>query len=88
MLTSLLADRKEETYPCIFNFGMLMEVVSLLFRRRREKNSADIFDLARKRLQAAVQRPSLKGLESVNMQNIREFNDLKYRGELCECRHV
>ncbi|KAM5157916.1 centrosome and spindle pole-associated protein 1 [Mantella aurantiaca] len=47
--------------------------------RRREKNSADIFDLARKRLQAAVQRPSLKGLESVNMQNIREFNDLKYR---------
>ncbi|XP_068093566.1 centrosome and spindle pole-associated protein 1 isoform X2 [Hyperolius riggenbachi] len=47
--------------------------------RRREKNSADVFDLARQKLQATVRRPSLKGLESVNMQNIRDFNDLKYR---------
>ncbi|XP_018409709.1 PREDICTED: centrosome and spindle pole-associated protein 1 [Nanorana parkeri] len=47
--------------------------------QRREKGSADIFELARQRLQATVRRPSLKGLENVNMQNIREFNDLKYR---------
>ncbi|XP_040288737.1 centrosome and spindle pole-associated protein 1 isoform X1 [Bufo bufo] len=47
--------------------------------RRREKSSADVFDLARQKLQATVRRPSLKGLDSVNIQNIREFNDLKYR---------
>ncbi|XP_073439980.1 centrosome and spindle pole-associated protein 1 isoform X2 [Dendrobates tinctorius] len=47
--------------------------------RRKEKTSADVFDLARQRLQATVRRPSLKGPENVNMQNIRDFNDLKYR---------
>ncbi|XP_040210297.1 centrosome and spindle pole-associated protein 1 isoform X3 [Rana temporaria] len=47
--------------------------------RRREKGSADIFDLARQRVQATVRRPSLKELENVNLHNIREFNDLKYR---------
>ncbi|XP_075682259.1 centrosome and spindle pole-associated protein 1 isoform X2 [Rhinoderma darwinii] len=52
---------------------------SMSGRRRREKSSADVFDLARQRLQATVRRPSLKGLDSVNMQNIRDFNDLKYR---------
>ncbi|XP_075069710.1 centrosome and spindle pole-associated protein 1 isoform X2 [Mixophyes fleayi] len=46
---------------------------------KREKNSADVFELARQRLQATVRRPSLGGQDSVNMQNIREFNDLKYR---------
>ncbi|KAM3928594.1 centrosome and spindle pole-associated protein 1 isoform 1-T1 [Leptodactylus fuscus] len=47
--------------------------------RRREKSSADVFELARQKLQATVRRPSLKGLDNVNMQNIRDFNDLKYR---------
>ncbi|XP_063779928.1 centrosome and spindle pole-associated protein 1 isoform X2 [Pseudophryne corroboree] len=47
--------------------------------RKRGKNSADVFEMARQRLQATVRRPSLKGIENVNMQNIREFNDLKYR---------
>lgn len=47
--------------------------------RRKERSSADVFDLARQRLQATVRRPSLKGLDSVNMQNIRDFNNLKYR---------
>ncbi|XP_072267188.1 centrosome and spindle pole-associated protein 1 isoform X2 [Pyxicephalus adspersus] len=46
--------------------------------RRREK-SADIFDIARQGMQAKIQRPFLKNLESINMQNIQEFNDLKYR---------
>ncbi|KAM8966869.1 centrosome and spindle pole-associated protein 1 [Pelodytes ibericus] len=46
---------------------------------RRAKNSVDVFDLARQRLQATVRRPSLKGTDNINMQNIREFNDLKYR---------
>ncbi|XP_075439918.1 centrosome and spindle pole-associated protein 1 isoform X3 [Ascaphus truei] len=47
--------------------------------RRREKNPVDVFDMARQRLQATVRRPSLKGPDPINMQNIREFNDLKYR---------
>ncbi|XP_041422392.1 centrosome and spindle pole-associated protein 1 isoform X4 [Xenopus laevis] len=47
--------------------------------RRREKPSVDAFDLARQRVQANVRRPSLKGTDVINMQNIREFNDLKYR---------
>ncbi|CAJ0966086.1 unnamed protein product [Ranitomeya imitator] len=47
--------------------------------RRKEKTSTDVFDLARLKLQATVRRPSLKGPENVNMQNIRDFNNLKYR---------
>ncbi|XP_053322946.1 centrosome and spindle pole-associated protein 1 isoform X2 [Spea bombifrons] len=47
--------------------------------RRREKNPMDVFDLARQKLQATVRRPSLKGTDNNNTQNIREFNDLKYR---------
>ncbi|XP_072897104.1 centrosome and spindle pole-associated protein 1 isoform X4 [Hemitrygon akajei] len=47
--------------------------------RKRERNQVDVFDLARQRIQALVHRPSSKGMESVNLQNIREFNDLKYR---------
>ncbi|CAH2285339.1 Hypothetical predicted protein [Pelobates cultripes] len=46
---------------------------------RRDKNSVDIFELARQKLKATVRRPSLKGTDNFNMQNIREFNDLKYR---------
>ncbi|XP_042188032.1 centrosome and spindle pole-associated protein 1 isoform X2 [Callorhinchus milii] len=44
--------------------------------KRREKYP-DIFDLARQRIQAPVRRPSSK--DSLNLQNIRDFNDLKYR---------
>ncbi|NXB86894.1 CSPP1 protein, partial [Vidua chalybeata] len=49
--------------------------------RRREKNPRDIFEMARLRLQAPVRRPSLKEAEDpVNIQNIWEFNELKYKG--------
>uniref|UniRef100_A0A8C5PML4 Centrosome and spindle pole associated protein 1 n=1 Tax=Leptobrachium leishanense TaxID=445787 RepID=A0A8C5PML4_9ANUR len=47
--------------------------------RRKDKNSMDVFDLARHKLKATVRRPSLKGMENINMENIRQFNDLKYR---------
>ncbi|XP_069777424.1 centrosome and spindle pole-associated protein 1 [Narcine bancroftii] len=47
--------------------------------RKRERNHVDVFDLARQRIQALVHRPSSKGTESANSQNIREFNNLKYR---------
>ncbi|XP_074841844.1 centrosome and spindle pole-associated protein 1 isoform X2 [Carettochelys insculpta] len=48
--------------------------------RKRERNVMDIFEMARLRLQAPVRRPSSKGTsDPVNVQNIREFNELKYR---------
>ncbi|XP_064562259.1 centrosome and spindle pole-associated protein 1 isoform X4 [Zonotrichia leucophrys gambelii] len=49
-------------------------------RRRREKNPRDIFEMARLRLQAPARRPSLKEApDPVNIQNIWEFNELKYK---------
>ncbi|NWW40635.1 CSPP1 protein, partial [Panurus biarmicus] len=49
--------------------------------RRREKNPRDIFEMARLRLQAPARRPSLKEPQDpVNIQNIWEFNELKYKG--------
>ncbi|KGL99614.1 Centrosome and spindle pole associated protein 1, partial [Charadrius vociferus] len=48
---------------------------------RREKNPKDVFDMARLRLQAPVRRPSSKDAQDpVNIQNIWEFNELKYTG--------
>ncbi|XP_050174374.1 centrosome and spindle pole-associated protein 1 isoform X3 [Myiozetetes cayanensis] len=49
-------------------------------RRRRDKNPKDIFEKARLRLQAPVRRHSLKKTQDpVNIQNIWEFNELKYK---------
>ncbi|NWY40584.1 CSPP1 protein, partial [Sylvia atricapilla] len=49
--------------------------------RRREKNPRDIFEMARLRLQAPARRPSLKEAQDpVNIENIWEFNELKYKG--------
>ncbi|NWH77096.1 CSPP1 protein, partial [Piaya cayana] len=48
---------------------------------RREKNPKDIFEMARRRLQAPVRRASSKEAQDpVNIQNIWEFNELKYKG--------
>ncbi|KAM6410104.1 centrosome and spindle pole-associated protein 1 isoform 12-T12 [Pluvialis apricaria] len=48
-------------------------------RGRREKNPKDVFEMARLRLQAPVRRPSSKEAQDpVNIQNIWEFNELKY----------
>ncbi|KFV57040.1 Centrosome and spindle pole-associated protein 1, partial [Tyto alba] len=48
---------------------------------RREKNPKDIFEMARLRMQAPVRRPSSKEAQDpVNIQNIWEFNELKYKG--------
>ncbi|NXB73415.1 CSPP1 protein, partial [Donacobius atricapilla] len=53
---------------------------------RREKNPRDIFEMARLRLQAPARRPSLREAQDpVNIQNIWEFNELKYKGrEKCK----
>ncbi|NWX71543.1 CSPP1 protein, partial [Alca torda] len=52
-------------------------------RGRREKNPKDIFEMARLRLQAPVRRPSSKEAQDpVNIQNIWEFNELKYTGRI------
>ncbi|XP_065485443.1 centrosome and spindle pole-associated protein 1 isoform X2 [Caloenas nicobarica] len=49
-------------------------------RMRREKNPKDIFEMARLRMQAPVRRPSSKEAQDpVNIQNIWDFNELKYK---------
>ncbi|NXS79926.1 CSPP1 protein, partial [Erpornis zantholeuca] len=48
---------------------------------RREKNPRDIFEMARLRLQPPIRRPSFKEAQDpINIQNIWEFNELKYKG--------
>ncbi|XP_009959721.1 PREDICTED: centrosome and spindle pole associated protein 1-like, partial [Leptosomus discolor] len=49
-------------------------------RGRREKNPKDIFEMARLRLQAPVRQPSSKeSQDPVKIQNIWDFNELKYK---------
>ncbi|XP_035418946.1 centrosome and spindle pole-associated protein 1 isoform X19 [Cygnus atratus] len=49
-------------------------------RGKREKNPKDIFEMARLRLQAPVRRPSSRDAQDpVNIQNIWDFNELKYK---------
>ncbi|KAJ8413379.1 hypothetical protein AAFF_G00093750 [Aldrovandia affinis] len=52
---------------------------SPLSARHRERPLVDVFDMARLRLQAPVRRNSAKAADPVNLQNIRDFNQLKYR---------
>ncbi|KFV90529.1 Centrosome and spindle pole associated protein 1, partial [Eurypyga helias] len=49
--------------------------------QRREKNPKDIFEVARLRQRAPVRQPSsMEPQDPVNIQNIWEFNELKYKG--------
>ncbi|KAM6318495.1 centrosome and spindle pole-associated protein 1 [Aegotheles albertisi] len=48
-------------------------------RGRREKTPEDVFEMARLRLQAPVRRPSKEAQGAVNIQNIWDFNELKYK---------
>lgn len=51
------------------------------FRRKKDKQNLDVFEMARLRMQAPVRRPSSKEIaDPINLQNIREFNELKYKG--------
>ncbi|XP_077208346.1 centrosome and spindle pole-associated protein 1 isoform X4 [Paroedura picta] len=44
------------------------------------KHSMDVFEMARLRMQAPVRRPSSKDVaDPINLQNIRDFNELKYK---------
>nr|XP_056710350.1 centrosome and spindle pole-associated protein 1 [Euleptes europaea] len=46
----------------------------------RRKPSMDVFEMARLRMQAPVRRPSSKDVgDPSNLQNIRDFNELKYK---------
>ncbi|XP_077208354.1 centrosome and spindle pole-associated protein 1 isoform X12 [Paroedura picta] len=46
----------------------------------RRKHSMDVFEMARLRMQAPVRRPSSKDVaDPINLQNIRDFNELKYK---------
>ncbi|XP_062986879.1 centrosome and spindle pole-associated protein 1 isoform X2 [Elgaria multicarinata webbii] len=47
---------------------------------RKDKHNMDVFEMARLRMQAPVRRPSSKEVaDPINVQNIREFNELKYK---------
>ncbi|XP_039191133.1 centrosome and spindle pole-associated protein 1 isoform X4 [Crotalus tigris] len=47
---------------------------------KKDKQNLDVFEMARLRMQAPVRRPSSKEIaDPVNLQNIREFNELKYK---------
>nr|XP_034981648.1 centrosome and spindle pole-associated protein 1 isoform X8 [Zootoca vivipara] len=48
--------------------------------RRKDKYNMDVFEMARHRMQAPVRRPSSKDVsDPINIQNIRDFNELKYK---------
>ncbi|XP_041102625.1 centrosome and spindle pole-associated protein 1 [Polyodon spathula] len=55
------------------------ELDTPLTGRRKDRSQMDIFDMARLRMQAPVRRPSSKEMDPINPQNIRDFNQLKYR---------
>ncbi|KAM3840936.1 centrosome and spindle pole-associated protein 1 isoform 2-T2 [Vipera latastei] len=47
---------------------------------KKDKQNLDVFEMARLRMQAPVRRPSSKEIaDPINLQNIREFNELKYK---------
>ncbi|XP_076147017.1 centrosome and spindle pole-associated protein 1 isoform X2 [Alosa pseudoharengus] len=50
-----------------------------LRERRRERPPVDVFDMARLRMQVSAKRPSSRTQGPVNIQNIHDFNQLKYR---------
>ncbi|XP_063155432.1 centrosome and spindle pole-associated protein 1 isoform X2 [Candoia aspera] len=55
------------------------------------KQNLDVFEMARLRMQAPVRRPSSKDIaDPINLQNIREFNELKYKDSetRLETRHM
>ncbi|KAJ6664028.1 hypothetical protein lerEdw1_008982 [Lerista edwardsae] len=56
----------------------------------KRKDKMDVFEMARLRMQAPVRRPSSKEVDPVNPQNIREFNELKYKDSetRVEVRHM
>uniref|UniRef100_A0ABM5GBT5 Centrosome and spindle pole-associated protein 1 isoform X2 n=1 Tax=Pogona vitticeps TaxID=103695 RepID=A0ABM5GBT5_9SAUR len=47
---------------------------------KKDKHYRDVFEMARLRMQVPVRRPSSKDVaDPINVQNIREFNELKYK---------
>ncbi|KAL2085173.1 hypothetical protein ACEWY4_018493 [Coilia grayii] len=55
------------------------ELDTPLRERHKERPPVDVFDMARLRLQVPAKRPPSKTRGPVNMQNIHDFNQLKYR---------
>lgn len=52
---------------------------SAVSSRRRERPHEDVFEMARLRKQVPIRRPASHTTAAVNMQNLHEFNRLKYR---------
>ncbi|XP_026547659.1 centrosome and spindle pole-associated protein 1 [Notechis scutatus] len=69
----------------------LLKVHSDDDERKKDKQNLDVFEMARLRMQAPVRRPSSKEIvDPINLQNIREFNELKYKDSetRVETRHM
>lgn len=49
--------------------------------RQRERPTEDVFEMARLHKQLPIRRPASHTTAAVNMQNLHEFNRLKYRGD-------
>lgn len=52
-----------------------------ILNRTREQLQEDVFDVAKLRKQAPIRRPASHTTAATNMQNLQEFNRLKYRGK-------
>uniref|UniRef100_A0A8C5SN91 Centrosome and spindle pole associated protein 1 n=1 Tax=Laticauda laticaudata TaxID=8630 RepID=A0A8C5SN91_LATLA len=69
----------------------LLKVHSDDDERKKDKQNLDVFEMARLRMQAPVRRPSSKEItDPINLQNIHEFNELKYKDSetRVETRHM
>uniref|UniRef100_A0A8C4RYX6 Centrosome and spindle pole associated protein 1 n=2 Tax=Erpetoichthys calabaricus TaxID=27687 RepID=A0A8C4RYX6_ERPCA len=55
------------------------DVDTPLSGRRTDRNDVNVFDMARRRRQAPVRRPPSNEMDQINIQNFRDFNQLKYR---------
>ncbi|KAG2458174.1 CSPP1 protein, partial [Polypterus senegalus] len=55
------------------------DVETPLSGRRTDRNDVNVFDMARRRRQAPVRRPPSNEMDQINIQNFRDFNQLKYR---------
>lgn len=58
-----------------------LTLMPYILNRPREHLPEDVFEVARLSKQVPIRRPASHTTAEVNMQNLQEFNRLKYRGK-------
>lgn len=58
-----------------------LTLMPYILNRSKEHLPEDVFEVARLRKQVPIRRPASHTTAAVNMQNLQEFNLLKYRGK-------